>query len=109
MAPDQLWLEKRVGEIIQRVVTTLSKDGSNGHSMEVLELFYGWIARSANQFRVLEMEMGFQVVSQIEQAIRGPSVEVNEVTDRDRLHGLVVLDGLARAIPDAVGLLTACG
>lgn len=105
MAPDQLWLEKRVSEIIQRVVTTLSKYGSNRHSMEVLELFYVWIARSANQFRVLEMEMGFQVVSQIEQAIRGPSVKVNEVTDRDRLHGLVMLDGLARAIPDAAGLL----
>lgn len=105
MEPDLLWLEKRIGEIVQRVVVALGKEGGNRPSVEVLDPFYDWIARSAHQFRVPEMEMGFQIASRIEHTIRSPSAETNEMTDRDRLHGLEVLDGLARAIPSAAGLL----
>ena len=105
MEPDQLWLEKRVGEIIQRVVVALGKKGSNRPCAEVLESFHGWIARSAHQLRVPEMEMGLQVASRIGHAIRGASTETSEAPDSDRLHGLAVLDGLARAIPNAAGRL----
>ena len=105
MEPDHLWLEKRVGEIIQRVVVALGQKGSNRPCAEVLESFYGWIARSAHQFRVPDMEMGLQVASQIGGAIRGASAEMSEATDRDRFHGLAVLDGLARALPNAAGHL----
>ena len=105
MEPDQLWLEKRVGEIIQRVVVALVKKGSNRPCAEVLESFYGWIARSAHQLRVPEMEMGLQVASRIGHAIHGVATETTEATDRDRLHGMAVLDGLARAIPNAAGRL----
>ncbi len=107
MEPDQLWLEKRIFEIVQRVVVALSKEraGGNRPSVEVLDPFYDWITRSAHQFRVLEMETGFQVASRIEHAIRGPLADMNEMTDRDRLHGLAVLDGLARTVPSAAGHL----
>ena len=105
MEPDQLWLEKRVGEIIQRVVVALGEKGSNRPCAEVLESFYGWIAWSAHQFRVPDVEMGLQVASRIEHAIREASTEASDTTDRDRLHGLAVMDGLARAIPNAVGHL----
>ena len=105
MQPDQLWLEKRVGEIIQRVVVALGEKGSIRPCAEVLESFYGWIARSAHQFRVPDMEMGLQVASRIEHAIREASTEASDATYRDRLHGLAVMDGLAGAIPNAVGHL----
>lgn len=107
LEPDQLWLEKRICEIVQRVVVALSKEGEGGNrpSVEVLDPFYDWIAGSAHQFRVLEMEMGFQVASRIERAIRDTSLEASEMTDHDRLHGLAVLDGLARAITSAAGHL----
>lgn len=105
MEPDQLWLEKRVSEIVQRVVVALVKKGSDRSCAEVLESFNGWIAGSAHQFRVLEMEMGLEVASRIGHVVRGASTETNEVTDRDRLHGLAVSDALARAIPNAAGHL----
>ncbi len=105
MEPDQLWLEKRVGEIIQRVVVALGEKGSNRPCAVVLESFYDWIAWSAYQFRVPDVEMGLQIASRIEQAIREASTEASVVTDRDRLHGLAAMDGLARAIPNAVGHL----
>ena len=105
MEPDKLWLEKRVGEIIHRVAVALGQKGSNRPCAEVLESFYGWMARSAHQLRVREMEMGFQIASRIGHATGWGSTETHEGTDRDRLHGLAVLDGLARAIPDAAGSL----
>ena len=105
MEADQLWLEKRVSEIIQRVVVALVKKGSDRSCAEVLESFNGWIAGSAHQFRVLEMEIGLQTATQIGQVVGGASTETGEATDRDRLHGLGVADGLARAIPNAAGHL----
>ena len=105
MEPDQLWLEKRVGEIIQLVLVALVEKENNRPCAEVLESFNDWIARSAHQLRVPEMEMGLQIASRIGHAIRGASTEMSEVTDRDRLHGLAMLDGLARAIPNAAGNL----
>ena len=105
MEPDQLWLEKRAGEIIQRVVVALLSKGSNRPCVEVLESFYGWIARSAHQFRVGQMEMGFQIASRIGRATRKALMETRDGTDRDKLHGLTVLDGLAGAVPCAAGSL----
>ena len=105
MEADQRWLEKRVCEIIQRVVVALGRTGSNRPCAEVLESFYGWIVRSAHQLRVREMEMGFQIASRIGSATDWGPTENHQGTDRDRLHGLAVLDGLARAMADAAGSL----
>lgn len=105
MEPDERWLEKRIGEIIQRVVVALGETGSNRPCAEVLESFYSWIARSTHQLRVRDVEMGFQLASRIGSATGWGSKGSHEGTDRDRLHGLAVLDGLARAIPDAAGSL----
>ena len=103
--PDQLWLEKRVGEIIQRIVEALLDKGSSRHCAEVLDSFDRWIARSAHQFRVRQMEMGFQIASKIGTATRSISAGTREGTDRDRLYGLSVLDSLAQAVPNAAASL----
>ena len=105
MEPDQLWLEKRAGEIIQRVVVALLEQGSNGPCVEVVESLNDWIARSAHQLRVSQMEMGFQIARRIGSAARAVPAEVREGTDRDRRYGLAVPDCLARAIPHAAGFL----
>ena len=105
MQPDQLWLEKRASEIIQRVVIALLEKGSNRPCVEVLELLNGWIARSAYQLRVRQMEMGFQIARRIGCAARGVSAETRKGTDHNRHYGPAVLDGLARAIPHAAGLV----
>ncbi|MCY3568917.1 MAG: hypothetical protein OXH38_09845, partial [Chloroflexi bacterium] len=62
-------------------------------------------ARSAHKLRSPEMELGLQIASRIEHAIRGEPKEASEATDRDRLHRLAVLDGLAGIIPNAAGHL----
>lgn len=103
--PDQLWLEKRAGEIIQRVVIALLEKGSNGPCLEVVESLNGWIARSAHQLRVSQMEMGFQIARRIGSAARAVPAEARDGTDRDRRYGLVVPDCIARAIPHAAGFL----
>ena len=105
MEPDQLWLEKRAGEIIQRVVVALLEKGSNGPCVEVVESLNGWIARSAHQLRVSQMEMGFQIARRIGSAARAVPAEASEGTDRDTRYGLAVPDCLARAIPHAAGFL----
>lgn len=105
MEPDQLWLEKRAGEIIQRVVVALLETGSYGPCVEVVESLNGWIARSANQLRVRQMEMGFQIVHRIASVARAESTETRGGTDRDERYGLAVSDSLARAIPHAAGFL----
>ena len=105
MEPDHLWLEKRIGEIIQRVVMALLEKGNSRSCVEILDSFDGWIARSANQFRVREMEMGLQIASRIGSAIRWKSAEMQEGTDRDRLYGLAVLDNLVQSVPNAAGSL----
>ena len=105
MKPDHLWLEKRAAEIIQRVLVALLERGSNRSSVAVLESLNEWIARSAHQLQVRQMEMGFQIARRVGCAARGISAATREETDHDRLFGPVVLDGLARAIPHAAGLL----
>ena len=105
MEPDQLWLEKRAGEIIQRVVVALLEKGSNGPCLEVVESLNSWIARSAHQLRVSQMDMGFQIARRIGSAARAVSAGASEGTDRDTRYGLAVPDCLARAIPHAAGFL----
>ena len=102
---DQLWLEKRAGEIIQRVVVALLEKGSSKPCAEVLRSFNGWIARSAHQLRVRQMEMGFQVASRIGSATQSVSMATRDGKDHDKLHGLAVLDGLAQAVANAAGSL----
>ena len=102
--PDRLWLERRIGEIIQRVIVAIVKDENNWSSLdEILELFYEWIKRSAHQFRVPEMEMGFQIATRIERVIHAQSVELSKIDDDHRLYGLAIWDGFACAIPSAAG------
>jgi len=105
MEPDQLWLEKRAGEIIERVVVALLEKGNNRPCIEVLESFYDWVATSAHQLRVQQMEMGLTIARRIGNATRWASTEPHEEPGRNRLHGLAVLDGLAGTIPQAVGSL----
>ena len=105
MEPDQLWLEKRVGEIIQQVVMALLEKGSSRLCAEILDSFDGWIVRSAHQFRVREMEMGFEITSRIGAVAGSRLARMHEGTDRDRLYGLAVLDSLAQAVPNAAGSL----
>ena len=102
--PDRLWLERRVGEIIQSVIVATVKDKKYWSSLdEILELFYKWIKRSAHQFRVPEMEMGFQVATRIKHVIHAQSVELHTMKDDDRLYGLAIWDSFACAIPSAAG------
>ena len=105
MEPDQLWLERRSGEIIQRVVIALLEKESNRPCVEIVESLNSWIASSTYQLRVSQMEMGFQIARHVGSAARAVLAEAREGTDRDRRYCLVVPDCLARAVPHAAGFL----
>ncbi|MCY4172042.1 MAG: hypothetical protein OXF08_10680 [Bacteroidetes bacterium] len=103
---DELWFEKRIGEIIQRVIIAVDQKKGNRLSLDqLLRLFNNWMGRLSQQLHTQEMTYGFQIARQIADTIRETPMNTHEMTNRDELYNFSIKDGLARLIPNVIAHL----
>ena len=105
LEPDHLWLERRLSEIVQRVVMALLERGDDRTCAGLLESFQRWIARSAHQFSVSQLEVGFSIASDLARAAGRTSPGTRERADPDGLGRLALVDGTVGMVPAAVASL----
>ena len=105
LEPDHLWLERRLSEIVQRVAMALLERGDDRTCAAILESFQRWIARSAHQLSVSQLEIGFSIASDLARAAGRTSPESRERADRHGLGRLALLDSSAGMVPAAVASL----
>ena len=105
LEPDHLWMEKRLGDILRRVVTALLERGSEEACTEMLGAFQRWIDVSAEQLDAVQLEAGFSIASDLGGGSGWASLGTPEGTARDHLGRLALLDGIAGTIPAAVAAL----
>ncbi len=102
---DELWFERRIGEILQAVIAALLNRGSDRCCAELLGSFQHWVVGSAHRLSVSEMEMGFQIASRIGSTTHRSSTGTCRSTERDKLDRLALLDGVAQTVSAAAGAL----
>lgn len=105
LEPDHLWLERRLSEIVQRVAVALLERRDDRACADVLESFRRWIARSAHQLSVGQLEVGFGIANSLARAAGQASAGSRGQTDRHDLGRLALLDSTAAVMPAAVASL----
>ncbi|MCY3930388.1 MAG: hypothetical protein OXH70_01595 [Acidobacteria bacterium] len=103
--PDEMWMEKRLGEILRRVVGALLEQGGERPSAEVLGSFQIWIAEAAYRLNTDQLELGLKIVDEHFDSRDWASPEAHERAERDRFDRLALLDCVAANIPDTAGAL----